>query len=44
LVYDLDSGEMITQEEHIRRQKQRELDDIGEEEEDDEGEEDEDDQ
>ncbi len=33
LFYDLDSGEMITQEEHIRRQKEREekdLEDIGE--------------
>ena len=42
LVYDLESGEMITQEEHIRRQKEREekdLEEIGEGDED-EGEED----
>lgn len=42
LVYDLDSGEMVTQDEYNRRQKERELEDIGEEDEDEDGEEDED--
>lgn len=42
MIYDMDTGEMITREEFNKRQKARELDEVGEEDDDDEDEDDDD--